>query len=101
MAQARFVSDIVDYKMNLQQALEAPRFNRLGRGSCSYLIESRVPKTALVGLSQLGYNLRVVGPYAEYVGGGQAVLHDSATGVNYGASDPRKDGEAIPEPAFQ
>jgi len=28
MAQARFVSDIVDYKMNLQQALEAPRFNR-------------------------------------------------------------------------
>ncbi len=101
MAQAQFVSDIVDYKMNLQQALEAPRFNHFGRGGCGYLIESRVPKATLVGLSQLGYNLRVVGPYAEYVGGGQAVLHDSATGVNYGASDPRKDGEAIPEPSSQ
>lgn len=101
MAQAQFVSDIVDYRMNLQQALEAPRFNRIGRGNCGYLIESRIPRSALVGLSQLGYDLRVVGPYAEYVGGGQAVLHDSAAGVNYGASDPRKDGEAIPEPSFQ
>ena len=101
MAQAQFVSDIVDYKMNLQQALEAPRFNQFGRGGCGYLIESRVPKATLVGLAQLGYDLRVVGPFAEYVGGGQAVLHDSATGVNYGASDPRKDGEAIPEPSSQ
>ena len=101
MAQAQFVSDIVDYKMNIQQALEAPRFNKLGRGGCQYLIESRVPKKTLIGLSQTGYHLRVVGPYAEYVGGGQAVLHDSATGVNYGASDPRKDGEAIPEPSPQ
>lgn len=101
MAQAQFVSDIVDYKMNLQQALEAPRFNRFGRGSCGYLIQIRVPEVTLIGLSQLGYELRVVGPFAEYVGGGQAVLHDSATGVNYGASDPRKDGEAIPEPSSQ
>ncbi|MEJ2010371.1 MAG: gamma-glutamyltransferase [Acidobacteriota bacterium] len=86
-------------KMNIQQALEAPRFNRLGGRGCRYVIESRVPMKTLVRLSQLGYDLRVIGPYAEYVGGGQAVLHDSATGVNYGASTPRKDGEAIPEPA--
>lgn len=101
LAQAQFVSDIVDNKMNIQQALEAPRFNKFGRGGCSYLIESRVPKKTLIGLSVLGYDLRVVGPYAEYVGGGQAVLHNSATGVNYGASDPRKDGEAIPESSSQ
>jgi len=25
-------------------------------------------------------------------------MRDSASGVNYGASDPRKDGAAIPEP---
>jgi len=60
--------------------------------------ESGSQKT-LIGLSVLGYDLRVVGPYAEWVGGGQAVLHDSATGVNYGASDPRKDGEAVPQPS--
>ena len=32
------------------------------------------------------------------VGGGQAVMRDERAKVNYGASDPRKDGAAIPEP---
>jgi len=32
------------------------------------------------------------------MGGGQAVRSAFSAGVNYGASDPRKDGEAIPEP---
>jgi gamma-glutamyltranspeptidase/glutathione hydrolase len=32
------------------------------------------------------------------MGGGQAVLRDGTAGVNSGASDPRKDGAAIPEP---
>ena len=31
------------------------------------------------------------------MGRGQAVLHNSTTKVNYGASDPRADGAAIPE----
>jgi gamma-glutamyltranspeptidase/glutathione hydrolase len=32
------------------------------------------------------------------MGRGQAVLHDSSSGVNFGASDPRADGSAEPEP---
>jgi hypothetical protein len=32
------------------------------------------------------------------VGGGQAVIHDAGARMNYGASSPRKDGAAIPEP---
>jgi gamma-glutamyltranspeptidase/glutathione hydrolase len=40
--------------------------------------------------------------YSNLLGPGQAVMHDSATGVNYGASDPRGDGAAVPEsPVFQ
>jgi gamma-glutamyltranspeptidase/glutathione hydrolase len=31
------------------------------------------------------------------MGGGQAVMRDFSSGMNYGASDPRKDGAAIPE----
>ena len=31
------------------------------------------------------------------MGGGQAVMRNYQTGVNYGASDPRKDGAAIPQ----
>ena len=30
--------------------------------------------------------------------GGQAVMRDFAKRINYGASDPRKDGAAIPQP---
>ena len=32
------------------------------------------------------------------VGGGQAVMRDSRRNVNFGASSPRKDGAAVPEP---
>jgi gamma-glutamyltranspeptidase/glutathione hydrolase len=39
----------------------------------------------------------LLGTLSSSVGGGQAVLRDFATGVNFGASDPRKDGEAIAE----
>ena len=33
------------------------------------------------------------------LGGGQVVMRDAQAGVNYGASSPRKDGAAVPEPA--
>jgi hypothetical protein len=35
--------------------------------------------------------------FSSLVGGGQVVERDFAAGVNYGASDPRKDGEAVAE----
>ena len=44
------------------------------------------------------HRLELLGDYSSTVGGGQAVMHDSAAKVNYGASSPRKDGAAVPEP---
>jgi gamma-glutamyltranspeptidase / glutathione hydrolase len=98
-AHAQFVSDIADFGMNLQQALEAPRFTKMDFGGCDVMIEDRVPQTVRRELRAKGHVLRVLGPFASPMGGGQAVMHDSATGVNYGASDPRKDGVAIPQQA--
>jgi gamma-glutamyltranspeptidase/glutathione hydrolase len=46
----------------------------------------------------MGHNLRVDREYSTHMGRGQAVLHDSKTGVNYGASDARADGSAEIEP---
>ncbi len=43
-AQMQFVSNIVDHKMNIQAALEAPRFTKLTAGGCDLLIEARVPE---------------------------------------------------------
>lgn len=97
-AQMQFVSNVVDHKMNIQAALEAPRFTKPTAGGCDLLIEARVPETVRGELERKGHRLLVLGDFSGLMGGGQAILHDSATKVNYGASSPRKDGAAIPEP---
>jgi len=96
-AHAQFVSDIVDHNLNIQAALEAPRFTKQTFPGCDVEIESRVPETVRSELIGKGHQFKVLGAFAVNVGGGQAVRRDFSTGINYGASDPRKDGEAIPE----
>jgi len=97
-AHAQFVSNIVDHGMNIQMALEAPRFSKLTFGGCDLAIEGRVSAEVREALSARGHQLRVLGDFSETVGGGQAVMHDASAKINYGASDPRKDGAAVPEP---
>jgi gamma-glutamyltranspeptidase / glutathione hydrolase len=97
-AHAQFVSDIVDHGMNIQEALEAPRFTKPTRSGCDVMIEARVPEDIRRRLMELGHILEVRGDFSSVMGGGQAVMHDSSAGVNYSASDPRKDGAAVPEP---
>jgi gamma-glutamyltranspeptidase / glutathione hydrolase len=95
-AHAQFVSNVVDHGMNIQAAMEAARFSKGSFSGCDLYIEARVPAAVLAGLGKLGHQLQVVGDFSQAVGGGQAVMRD-ATGINYGASDPRKDGQAIAE----
>jgi gamma-glutamyltranspeptidase/glutathione hydrolase len=45
----------------------------------------------------MGHQLDVRNAYSTAMGRGQAVLHDSKAKVNYGASDARADGAAVPE----
>ena len=101
LAHAQFVSNFVDYGMNIQAALEAPRFTIAGTDEpigCHLLIESRVKPEVVEQLRQKGHNIVVRGEYSSAMGRGQVVLHNSATGTNYAASDPRADGVAEPEP---
>ncbi len=98
-AHAQFISNIVDHGMNIQVALEAPRFTKRNFGGCDVSIESRIPEEIREALTARGHQLKVLGDFASDMGGGQAVVHDSSTGVNWGASDPRKDGAAVPEAA--
>jgi len=98
LAHAQFVSNVVDYGMNIQAAMEHARFTvgeRIGR---SILIESRVKPEVAQQLSAMGHKLECVGDFSTSMGRGQAVLHDSRAKVNYGASDARADGAAAPEP---
>jgi gamma-glutamyltranspeptidase/glutathione hydrolase len=96
-AHAQFVANVADHGLNLQAALEAPRFTKQTFPGVDVEVELRVPEGIRRELSELGHDVRVGPPWSQSVGGGQAVMRDAATGVNYGASDPRKDGAAVPE----
>ena len=97
LAHAQFVSNVVDYNMNIQAAMEEPRFTDRQQLGCKIVIESRVTPATLEALSKMGHVLQVHRDYTSLMGRGQAILHDSKTGLNLGASDPRADGAAIPE----
>jgi gamma-glutamyltranspeptidase/glutathione hydrolase len=96
-AHAQFVSDLADFQMNIQAALEAPRFTKSTFEGCDLEMERRVPAAVRAELEARGHQIKVRGDFASAVGGGQAVLRDFASGINYGASDPRKDGAAVAE----
>ncbi|MEJ7609420.1 MAG: gamma-glutamyltransferase [Bryobacteraceae bacterium] len=94
----QFVSNIADYDMNIQAAMDAPRFSGTPTNDCKIAVESRVSQAALEGLRKRGHDITILGMFDLLgVGVGQAVRRDSLTGVNYGASDARGDGAATPE----
>jgi gamma-glutamyltranspeptidase/glutathione hydrolase len=99
LAHAQFVSNLVDYGMNIQAAVEAPRFTVSDNTvSCDIVIESRIKPEVLQALRDKEHNLTVQKEYSVAMGRGQAVMHNSKTRMNSGASDPRADGVAEPEP---
>jgi gamma-glutamyltranspeptidase/glutathione hydrolase len=97
-AHAQFVSNVVDHGMNIQAALEAARVTKLTFSGNDVIVESRVPEPVRRALEAKGHDIDVQGEFSSLMGGGQSVMRDFAAGVNFGASDPRKDGAAIPEP---
>jgi gamma-glutamyltranspeptidase / glutathione hydrolase len=100
LAHAQFVSNFVDYGWNIQASLSAPRFTIRDTGEpikCTVLTESRVSPEVQSQLRQKGHDLVLRKDYSALMGRGQAVLHNSATGTNFAASDPRADGSAEPE----
>jgi gamma-glutamyltranspeptidase/glutathione hydrolase len=95
-AHAQFVSNIADYGMTIQQALEAGRFTKGSFEGCDVQIEALVPDKTRAELKARGHDLRVVPPRTGTFGYGQAVMSGPG-GVHFGASEPRHDGAAIPQ----
>jgi gamma-glutamyltranspeptidase/glutathione hydrolase len=62
------------------------------------MVESRFPSEVRAELERRGHQIDLQGDFSNMMGGGQAVMHDAHAKVNYGGSDPRKDGAAIPQP---
>lgn len=84
-----FVTNLIDFAMDPQQALDAPRvFHRDGIVE----VERGVSQTVVDALSAKGH---IVHRSDEPFGGGQAVIIDWDKGTLTGASDHRKDGCAL------
>jgi len=95
-AHAQFVSNVADFGMDIQQALEAGRFTKPTFTGADVFVEALVPEPVRAELAALGHDVVTVPPRTGTFGHGQAVMDDDR-GVHFGASEPRHDGAAIPE----
>ncbi|HZF97345.1 MAG TPA: gamma-glutamyltransferase [Pseudoxanthomonas sp.] len=98
----QIVMNLVDFGMNLQEAGDAPRLQHDGSteptGQNTMMsdggvvqLESGFPYETVRELMRLGHRVEwALGPY----GGYQAIARDPESGVYYGASESRKDGQA-------
>jgi gamma-glutamyltranspeptidase/glutathione hydrolase len=98
LAHAQFVSNYLDHRMNVQAALEAPRFTKSQAGGCDVRIESRMGPATIESLKKLGHQVEVRAAHADVMGRGNVVHWNARTGVFRAASDSRADGAAIPAP---
>jgi gamma-glutamyltranspeptidase/glutathione hydrolase len=90
MGHAWFLSNLLDFGLDLQEAIDLPRLFPTLAGPVE--VESGVPAATVEALKRLGHSpARSDRP----IGGGQAIWIDWKSGVLTGASDSRKDGLAL------
>ncbi len=98
--QAQIVVNLIDFKMNLQEAGDAPRIHHIGSSEPTgeqmtdggtLLLESGFRWEVIQRLLGMGHKIQWdLGGY----GGYQAIMWDEKNKVWYGASESRKDGQA-------
>jgi len=96
----QIVVNLIDFKMNLQEAGDAPRMHHIGSSEPTgqvmtdggtLLLESGFRTEVIQKLMSMGHRIQWdLGGY----GGYQAIMLDENNGVYYGASESRKDGQA-------
>lgn len=87
--QMHLLTNLIDYGMDVQTALDFPRF------FCHndvLQLERGIDPAVAEALQSMGHHVQ---PAPEPLGGGQAIWIDRDRGVLIGGSDPRKDGCAL------
>jgi gamma-glutamyltranspeptidase/glutathione hydrolase len=97
---AQVLVHLLDFGLNLQDAIAAPRFrwvDDVGDPLPAWMLrmESRIPEATRAALATRGYEIDMLGPWSMRVGGVQGILMDQQTGWLSGAADPRRNGYAI------
>ena len=91
--------NLIDHKMALQDAIDAPRMSTTSTGS-TISMEPGFPQSTVDGLRALGYTVGITAPGGE-IGSVQAVIVDPLTGKQYGGVDSRREGTLIGLPRPQ
>jgi gamma-glutamyltranspeptidase/glutathione hydrolase len=89
MGHVQFTTNVIDYGMDIQSAIDAPR--AFFEGDLT-VIERGFPAATFEGLKERGHQV-VTAPSPW--GGAQAIRIDWQRGVLIGGSEPRKDGMAL------
>ncbi|MCX5839275.1 MAG: gamma-glutamyltransferase [Deltaproteobacteria bacterium] len=88
----QIIVNIVDFQMNIQDAIEAARIHCM---TGDIFMESRFPKEVQDALTAKGHKISLKGAMDLYFGGAQGVMIDPVSDKLYGAGDPRRDGVAV------
>ena len=90
------ISNMVDFGMDSQKALDALRFSIDVQGDKSVKVEEDLDASVVSALRKRGHNVLVQRAYDRVgFGGGQVVSRDAETGVLCAGTEPRKDGSAL------
>jgi len=89
----QFLANLIDFKMNLQEAVDAPRIRHMQ--DKEVYLEEGISRRTGVALQEKGHHVTQVAQSVNQVGGGQAIYLDRSQNVLLGASDRRKDGLAL------
>ena len=89
---AQMMSNHIDAGMNVQEAIEAPRFRIYDTGML--LLENRFPERMRADLARRGHRVHVAPDWHNAVGGGQGIQF-TEHGTMLGGADPRRDGVAM------
>lgn len=89
---AQMMHHHIDVGMNVQEAIEAPRFRHYDTGML--LLENRFPPAMREDLARRGHKVHVAPDWHNAVGGGQGIQF-TEHGSMLGGADPRRDGVAM------
>lgn len=89
---AQMMHHHIDGGMNVQEAIEAPRFRHYDNGML--LLENRFPDHMRDDLARRGHRVHVAPDWHNAVGGGQGIQF-TEHGTMLGGADPRRDGVAM------
>lgn len=89
----QFMSNLMDFEMSVQAAIEAPRVRPLE--SNRVIAEGRISKAVLAGMAERGHLVDPQPDFSMAFGGAQGVMIDPDSGTFSGGADPRRDGYAI------